>query len=100
MAKLTARNDLLLDEFGVAVQSLGQADTSRAWNLVGRVGPDVLHKVAEAVVRRVTGVLDGVELGRLPLPRAPFEDTLNSVSRHPPTYTQVQEYSRSKVPIF
>lgn len=42
-SKLTAWKELLLEPFGVAFDGLGPANTVSTWDLVGRVGPDILR---------------------------------------------------------
>jgi hypothetical protein len=43
--KLTAWKELLLEPFGVAFDGLGPANTVSTWDLVGRVGPDILRLI-------------------------------------------------------
>lgn len=76
--RLAAAGKRLLGEpLGVAVQGLLNANTERARDLVGRVGPDVLDVVAEAVVGSVTGGLLRVELSGLPGPGTTLNRAVN-----------------------
>ena len=75
-----ARKRFLDEPLGVSVEGLLDANTERPRDLVGRVGPDVLDVVAEAVVRVVTGDLFRVELGGLPAPGAALNGTADNWS--------------------
>ena len=74
-----AREGLLGEPLGVAVESLLNADAERTGNLVGRVGPDVLDVVAEAVVGGVAGGLLRVELGGLPAPGTTLDRAVDGI---------------------